>query len=86
MVEFATDQDDVQGDRQTEDTTNILQKLCKEDQFNAFCIDCQKNRSTHANVTFGVFICQDCATFHQANFPMYDSYIKAVFEECWDTF
>ena len=56
MVEFVTDQD-VHGDRQTEDTANILRKLCQEDQFNAFCIDCQKNRSSHANVTFGVFIC-----------------------------
>lgn len=86
MVEFGNTDGDVKGDKQTEATSDILKKLCQEDQFNAFCIDCQKNRSTHANVTFGVFICQDCATFHIANFPMYDSYIKAVFDECWDEF
>ena len=73
-------------DPQTDTTSAVLKKLIFEDQFNAFCIDCQKNRSTHANVSFGVFICQECAIFHNANFPMCESYIKAAFDECWDSF
>lgn len=87
MVEFSTQEGPaITGDKPSDTTTFMLKKLVHEDQFNAFCIDCQKNRSTHANVTFGVFICQDCALFHQANFPMYECYIKNVFDECWDTF
>ena len=86
MVEFGTQGEEIRGDKQLDTTTHMLKKLVHEDQFNAFCIDCQKNRSTHANISFGVFICQDCAKFHMANFPMYESYIKNVFDECWDKF
>jgi hypothetical protein len=57
MVEFSSQDSQVVADSQSEATSGILRKLVHEDQFNAFCIDCQKNRSTHANITFGVFIC-----------------------------
>jgi len=86
MVEFQRTDIEADGDPQTAGTASVLKKLVYEDQFNAFCIDCQKNRSTHANITFGVFICQECALFHNQNFPMYESYVKAVFDECWDEF
>ena len=33
-----------------------------------------------------MFICQECATFHNNNFPMFECYIKPVFDECWDPF
>jgi len=37
-------------------------------------------------VSFGTFICGDCAIIHQQTFSMHESYIKAIFDECWDTF
>ena len=62
-----------------------LDALAHQNEFNAFCIDCQKNRSTHANVAFATFICQDCAAFHDENFPQGASYIKAL-DEVWDPY
>lgn len=64
----------------------MLEGLVTQDQYNAFCIDCQKNRSTHANIFFGTFICGDCADFHRNMFDMMHSYIKTVFDEPWDPY
>merc|ERR1712166_815057 len=43
------------------------------------------NRSTHANCTFGVFICEMCANYHYSNAPMGASYIKTL-TEVWDPY
>ena len=56
-----TSQPNMNGDPQSSATTAFLKKLVQEDNFNAFCIDCQRNRSSHCNVTYGTFICQECA-------------------------
>ena len=52
------------GDKQTPETRAFLKRWILEDRYNAFCIDCQRKRSTHANVYFGTFLCLDCAEVH----------------------
>ena len=74
------------ADPQGPDVTNFLKKQVQEDQFNAFCIDCQRNKSSHCNVTFGTFICGECAQKHAQIYPMFSSYIKPLFQESWDGF
>jgi Putative GTPase activating protein for Arf len=43
--------------------TEYLQSLLA-DPYNKFCVDCMKQESTHANITYGTFICGGCATVH----------------------
>ena len=56
-----------------------LNHIVQENEFNAFCVDCQNNRSSHCNVTFGTFICGDCALIHTKEFPL-QSYVKPLTE------
>ena len=62
----------------------MLTQMSTTNQFNAFCIDCQKNKSTHANVTLGTFICAECADFISKNFTPMQAYIKPLLTEPWD--
>jgi len=55
----------LKGDTQGSQVANYLRRRVNEDQFDAFCIDCQENRSTHCNVFFGTFICARCAELHE---------------------
>ena len=55
----------MKGDVQGSEIGNYLRKRITEEQFDAFCIDCQNNRSSHCNVTFGTFICETCAKEHE---------------------
>ena len=57
---------------------NMLTQMSTANQFNAFCIDCQKNKSTHANVTLGTFICGECAGFIAKNFSQMNAYVKTL--------
>ena len=57
-----------------------------EEQFDAFCVDCQDNRSTHCVVTFGIFICARCVEIHEQHFSPFQSMCKALFEDAWDNF
>ena len=61
-----------------------LIEMITNNQFNAYCIDCQKNKSSHANITFGTFICDSCAKRHLELFGMHKHYIKPAFTEFWD--
>jgi len=70
---------------QSSEQKDFVDKLAHQNEFNAFCVDCQKNRSTHANISFGTFICGDCAIVHSANFPQMQSYVKSL-EEVWDPY
>ena len=74
------------GDPQTPDTSNFLKRQIQDDRYNAFCIDCQRNRSSYCNIAFGTFICTDCANEHKKLFAPHECYIKQIFQECWDTF
>ena len=62
----------------------MIKELLTKDAFNTFCVECGKNKSTHFNVTYGIFICESCAKIHWAVFDMTKSYVKACFTENWD--
>ena len=79
-------QPDLRGDVQGSAIGTYLRKRINEEQFDAFCIDCQNNRSSHCNVTFGTFLCGECVAVHEATYPMFQCYIKPLFDEAWDTF
>lgn len=61
-----------------------INHLVQENEFNAFCVDCQNNRSTHANITYGTYICGDCVLEHIKNYPVI-SYLKPL-DEVWDPY
>ena len=50
-----------------------------------YCVDCKKNVSTHASVTFGIFLCHTCATLHISELGMGRSYVKSLTEN-WDAY
>lgn len=58
--------------------------LVTNNQFNAYCIDCYQRQSTHANISYGTFICEVCAQIHLTMFGMQKHYIKEIFYEFWD--
>merc|ERR1740139_152791 len=64
--------------------TQMLKQIVEGNKFNIFCVDCQKNKSTHANITYGTFICHDCAKQHWGIFTMNQHYIKPI-NEMWDS-
>lgn len=65
--------------------TKFLQDLISLDTYNKFCIDCNRLESTHANITYGTFVCQECANQHFM-LGMDKSYIKALFGDPWDNY
>ena len=65
--------------------TELLQELLQRDTYNKFCIDCNRNESTHASITYGTFICSDCALYHLAA-GMDKSYVKPIFGDLWDSY
>ena len=70
--------------KQPEQMRAEIIEMITNNQFNAYCIDCQKNKSSHANITFGTFICDSCAKLHLELFGMHKHYIKPAFTEFWD--
>ncbi len=67
--------------------TTLLQDLLARDTYNKFCIDCNRLESTHANITYGTFVCDECAKLHLQFFGMDKCYIKPLFgQEQWDTY
>ena len=58
--------------------------LVTNNQFNAYCIDCYQRQSTHANITYGTFVCEPCAQVHLMYFGMHKHYVKEIFTEHWD--
>jgi ADP-ribosylation factor GTPase-activating protein 1 len=66
--------------------TALLTDLLQRDTYNKFCIDCNRNESTHANITYGTFICGDCAKIHINNIGTDKHYIKTIFVDTWDTY
>ena len=65
---------------------NLLQDLLTRDTYNKFCIDCNRNESTHANITYGSFICEECAKVHVAQIGMDRSYVKPISGDLWDSY
>ena len=64
----------------------ILESILQSDPFNVYCVDCKKNLSDHASITFGIFICQQCASDHIRELGMDKSYIKHLKREAWDSY
>ena len=62
----------------------MIKDLIAADAFNSYCVDCLDAQSTMFNVTFGVFICSNCAKTHWHSFDMGKSYVKSCFTENWD--
>ena len=70
---------------QPEAMTQFLTALL-QDPYNRYCVDCTKNESTHANISFGTFICLSCANQHAIDLGMHKSYVKSIFEDLWDNY
>ena len=69
---------------QSEPLRLMMMTLVTNNQFNAYCIDCYQRQSSHANITYGTFICEPCAQAHLMVFGMHKHYIKEIFTEYWD--
>lgn len=65
---------------------SLLTDLLARDTYNKFCVDCNRNESTHASITYGIFVCQDCANAHIGLLGMEKSYIKPIFGDTWDSY
>lgn len=57
-----------------------------EDSFNLYCLDCKSNQSRYCSLTFGVFLCKDCAMNHKKLLGRERSFIKNVGTDKWDDF
>jgi ADP-ribosylation factor GTPase-activating protein 1 len=64
----------------------LLADLLARDTYNKFCIDCNRNESTHANITYGTFICDECSKVHMATLGMDKSYVKSISGDLWDSY
>ncbi len=62
------------------DSASRLRTLRDSDQANLICIDCKSNLADHASVTFGVYICEECAECHAEILGPRVSYIKSLFK------
>jgi hypothetical protein len=51
-----------------------------------YCLDCKKNNSEFASITFGVFICGECAKIHQQEVGRNNSFVKSLYHESWDEY
>jgi len=71
---------------QPEAVKEYLMGLINADEYNKFCVDCLHTASTHANINFGTFICENCAHTHRQTFGMSKSYVKTLFTEQWDDY
>lgn len=67
---------------------NVTQaiKNFKEDEKNNICADCLKPGTTHASVTFGVFLCGECADKHLEKLGVHKSLIKHLEADNFDEF
>ena len=69
---------------QTMETRDFIAAVLQADPFNYYCVDCKQNPATHASVTFGVLICENCATIHKGQLGMEKSYVKSLAEFWYD--
>ena len=49
-----------------------------------FCVDCMKHKTAYCVLTYGIFICEQCAFLHFKNAPMQKHYLKDIWQEHWD--
>ena len=57
------------------------------DPFNNFCIDCKNDKTTHAIIWLGAYVCGNCANkLVEAQGGNRHCYIKDIFNEQWDDY
>jgi hypothetical protein len=68
--------------------TTYLKNLIERDTYNKYCVDCQENKSTHASVSYGLFLCETCAKGHlqMVNGSRFQALVKPIFGEWWDDY
>ena len=57
--------------------------------FNKFCIDCKKQKTTHALIWLGTYVCAGCKNRHMTELPygsMFQIYPKEIMKEQWDDY
>ena len=68
------------------EVASYLKSVVDSDPYNKFCVDCFNGESTHANITYGTFICTTCAELHRSKFGQSEHYIKSLTGEQWDDY
>lgn len=69
---------------QPEEVAAYLKNILVGDPYNKFCVDCHHHLSTHACLTYGIFVCQNCAQLHSDVFGKLNERVKDVLNEQWD--
>ena len=62
---------------------DVLQNLRKLDEKNNICADCDSTNVAYGCITYGLFLCMDCAMNHKSNLNINDSKIKSLDTPYW---
>ena len=60
--------------------------MIETDPFNYYCVDCKQRQTTHASLSYGIFICDLCAAKHQTELGPEVSCVIPLFTVPWDDY